>query len=92
MRSLSDTTTWPVFTWKGNDYQCVFKLVDQELLEAGGQKLQGYLVIEPLQAMDPIPNVKDRITFEDKDWIIEIIERNFGKPPKLTCFDPARGS
>ena len=89
----------PVFTWMGKDYQCNFGWTERKYFDQGGFVVTSDLVIEVLEPMEVKredgvagPALKDILTFQGRDWRVEVLKHVFGKNPQITCWDPARGS
>ncbi len=87
------------FTWRGTNYACNFTWTEQKYLDEGGYQPTHILVLEVLESMlvfredgVPGPAVKEQITFQGKQFRVQVNKHSPGKYPQLTCWDLARGA
>jgi hypothetical protein len=93
------------FTWKGNDYSCVFQVVEQTFIDQGGGVVLDMLTLQVFENM-PVPGVRkhDEIIFPatssldlnldvpQKAWRVETITHASQANPKIVCYAKTRGN
>lgn len=98
-------TPFSKFTWKGNDYSCVFKVVESAFMDQGGAVVMDALTLTVFESM-PVPGVRrhDTIIFPatssldidldvpQRSWVVESITHASNANPQLVCYAKTRGN
>lgn len=93
--AISDGLNVPTFTWKGKEYPCIPLWNEQSYLNQGGQIPLDDLTLQVLWSEftgGPLPQVKDMVIFQERQFRIEVITHTPGDYVRFICYDPARGS